>query len=54
MLGEFETFVQRLAEPVEIRRFGAELMTPSETEEAPDAMPLVPADYLVKPATRSC
>jgi protein involved in polysaccharide export with SLBB domain len=49
VLGEFEAFVQRLAEPVEIRRFGAELMTPSETEEAPDAMPLVPADYLVKP-----
>jgi protein involved in polysaccharide export with SLBB domain len=49
VLGEFEAFVQRLAEPVEIRRFGAELMTPSETEEAVDAMPLVPADYLVKP-----
>jgi protein involved in polysaccharide export with SLBB domain len=49
VLGEFEAFVQRLAEPIEIRRFGAELMTPSETEEAVDAMPLVPADYLVKP-----
>lgn len=47
--GEFEEFVQRLAEPVEIRRFGAELMTPGEGDEITDPLPLVPPDYLVKP-----
>jgi protein involved in polysaccharide export with SLBB domain len=47
--GEFEAFVQRLAEPVEIRRFGAELMTPADGAETTDSLPLVPADYLIKP-----
>jgi protein involved in polysaccharide export with SLBB domain len=50
VLGEFETFVQRLADPVEIRRFGAELMTPErDGGDAPDSLPLVPPDYLIKP-----
>ena len=48
-LGEFEAFVQRLAEPVEIRRFGAELMTPVDSIDTSDSLPLVPADYLIKP-----
>jgi protein involved in polysaccharide export with SLBB domain len=48
-IGEFEQFVQRLAEPVEVRRFGAELVTPSEADDTADPLPLVPADYLVKP-----
>lgn len=55
--GEFELFVQRQAGPeIEIRRFGAELMT-METErlERPDRSdiaefaPLVPSDYLIRP-----
>jgi protein involved in polysaccharide export with SLBB domain len=49
VIGEFEAFVQRLAEPVEIRRFGAELVTPGEADDTADPLPLVPADYLVKP-----
>jgi protein involved in polysaccharide export with SLBB domain len=50
VLGEFEAFVQRLADPVEIRRFGAELMTPEQDSgDAPDSLPLVPPDYLIKP-----
>ena len=49
VIGEFEEFVQRLAEPIEIRRFGAELVTPSEADDTADPLPLVPADYLVKP-----
>ena len=44
---EFEVFVQRLSAPTEIRRFGAELMTP--TDEAAETQPLVPPDYLIKP-----
>ena len=48
-LGEFEVFVQRLAEPVEVRRFGAELMTPSDDLEPAESLPLVPPDYIVKP-----
>ncbi|WP_428419972.1 SLBB domain-containing protein [Methylibium sp.] len=47
--GEFETFVQKLADPVEIRRFGAELVTRSEDPNSADFSPLVPADYLIKP-----
>ncbi|MDP1690470.1 MAG: SLBB domain-containing protein [Burkholderiaceae bacterium] len=47
--GEFEAFVQRLAFPTEIRRFGAELMTPTDSVETADSLPLVPADYLIKP-----
>jgi protein involved in polysaccharide export with SLBB domain len=53
--GEFEQFVQRQAGPdIDIRRFGAELMTP-QTDRLQQPMgdvaefaPLVPADYLVK------
>jgi protein involved in polysaccharide export with SLBB domain len=47
--GEFEAFVQRLAHPAEIRRFGSELMTPIDDTEATDSLPLVPADYQIKP-----
>jgi protein involved in polysaccharide export with SLBB domain len=51
--GEFEQFVQRQAGPdVEIRRFGAELMTPEtdrlQQRDAAEFAPLVPADYLVR------
>ena len=58
-LGEFEIFVQRLSAPVdshrlgtdsmpvEVRRFGTELMMP--TDEAAETLPLVPPDYLIKP-----
>ena len=45
--GEFEAFVQRLSAPLEVRRFGAELMTPAD--DAAETLPLVPPDYLVKP-----
>ena len=47
--GEFETFVQSLTARHEIRRFGAELMTPADDAEAAESLPLVPADYLIKP-----
>ena len=47
--GEFELFVQRLTFPFEIRRFGAELVTPGDSSETADNNPLVPPDYLVKP-----
>ncbi len=47
--GPFELFVQRLAgDQVEIRRFGADLMTPLPGDST-DIAPLVPPDYLVKP-----
>jgi protein involved in polysaccharide export with SLBB domain len=51
--GEFEQFVQRQAGPdIEIRRFGAELMTPEidrlQQRDIVDFAPLVPADYLVR------
>ena len=49
---EFEAFVQRLTAPLEVRRFGAELMTPADDASAIDAaesVPLVPPDYLIKP-----
>jgi hypothetical protein len=51
--GEFEQFVQRQAGPeIEIRRFGAELMTPEidrlQQRDVVDFAPLVPADYLVR------
>ena len=49
VLGEFEAFVQRLTEPIEIRRFGAELMTPTDDPDVAESQPLVPPDYLVKP-----
>jgi protein involved in polysaccharide export with SLBB domain len=51
--GEFEQFVQRQAGPdVEIRRFGAELMTPEadrqQQRDAAEFAPMVPVDYLVR------
>lgn len=47
--GEFEVYVQKLAAPVEVRRFGSELMTPTDDSETANTSPLVPADYLIKP-----
>jgi protein involved in polysaccharide export with SLBB domain len=41
--------VQRLTAPLEIRRFGAELMTPVDDTDTADTLPLVPPDYLIKP-----
>jgi len=52
MPSEFEAFVQRLTFPLEIRRFGSELMTPAdnaESIEVAETLPLVPPDYLIKP-----
>ena len=49
VLGEFEAFVQRLTAPLEIRRFGAELMTPTDDPDVAETQPLVPPDYLIKP-----
>ena len=49
VLGEFEAFVQRLTDPLEIRRFGAELMTPTDDPDVAETQPLVPPDYLIKP-----
>ena len=46
---EFDVFVQRLAEPVEVRRFGADLMADPERGDAAEPSPSVPADYLVSP-----
>lgn len=58
---EFEAFVQRLAQPLETRRFGAELLAPAlethrfgsemmtPTDDVAETLPLVPADYLIKP-----
>ncbi len=47
---EFEAYVQRLAGPnADIRRFGADLVVPPQGKNTPDASPLVPPDYLVKP-----
>ena len=53
--GEFEQFVQRQAGPdIEIRRFGAELMTPlidrlqQPQADVAEFAPLVPADYLIR------
>lgn len=46
--GDFDAFVQRLAEPIEIRRFGADLMTDRDRSNAMgEPSPLVPPDYLV-------
>lgn len=49
VLGEFEAFVQRLTDPLEIRRFGAELMAPTDDPDVAESQPLVPPDYLIKP-----
>lgn len=47
---EFEAYVQQLAEPVEIRRFGSDLMTAlGLSQQGGDFNPLVPSDYLVQP-----
>ena len=48
--GEFERFVQSQAgSDVEIRRFGADLITPLLDNRGGDFSPLVPADYIVAP-----
>lgn len=47
--GEFELFVQKLADPVEVRRFGAELVTRTDDPSSIDFSPLAPPDYLIKP-----
>ena len=51
---DFELFVRRLAnvEPTDndsIRRLGAELMTEGDRPDSQDALPRVPADYVVTP-----
>jgi protein involved in polysaccharide export with SLBB domain len=45
--GEFELFVRRLVAPLEIRRYGAELMAERDDTSAADYSPLVPPDYLI-------
>jgi protein involved in polysaccharide export with SLBB domain len=45
--GEFERFVQRQAGPVEIRRFGADLVARGFDTSIPDASPPIPPDYPV-------
>lgn len=47
--GEFEEFVQKLSGEAPIRRFGAELVTATDTPDTTEFSPLVPPDYLVKP-----
>ena len=50
LASEFEAYVQQLAEPVEIHRFGSDLMTAyGLSQHGGDFNPLVPADYLVQP-----
>jgi protein involved in polysaccharide export with SLBB domain len=44
---EFELFVRRLVAPLEIRRYGAELMLEPDDSGAADYSPLVPPDYLI-------
>jgi protein involved in polysaccharide export with SLBB domain len=48
-VGEFDAFVQRLAAPVEIRRFGADLMSEPELVGLAEPSAAVPADYLLSP-----
>ncbi len=57
---EFEAFVQRLAQPLETRRFGAELLAPAlethrfgsemmtPTDDVAETLPLVPADEVIR------
>jgi protein involved in polysaccharide export with SLBB domain len=45
--GEFELFVRRLVAPLQIRRYGAELMAEPDEAGAADYSPLVPPDYLI-------
>ena len=48
--GEFERFVQRQAGPtVEVRRFGADLISGGFDNRGADLSPLVPSDYVVAP-----
>ena len=48
--GEFERFVQRQAGPtVEVRRFGADLISGGFDNRGADLSPLVPGDYVVAP-----
>ena len=48
--GEFEHFVQRQAGPaVELRRFGADLISGGLDNRGAELSPLVPADYVVAP-----
>ena len=48
--GEFERFVQSHAGPsVEVRRFGAELISGGFDGRASESSPLVPGDYLIAP-----
>jgi protein involved in polysaccharide export with SLBB domain len=46
--GAFEQFVQRLAAPAFVRRFGAELSAPGEALLDAESNPLVPPDYVLK------
>jgi protein involved in polysaccharide export with SLBB domain len=46
--GAFEEFVQRLAAPMEVRRFGADLASSQEALLESEANPLVPPDYVLK------
>lgn len=46
-MGEFEEFVQRLAFPYEVRRFGAELMTPAQDPTSAEHSAVVPPDYAI-------
>jgi protein involved in polysaccharide export with SLBB domain len=47
---EFESFVQKLADNKELRRFGTELIAEGASQpEVADFSPLVPADYLIQP-----
>lgn len=48
--GEFERFVQRQAGPgVDVRRFGAELISGGFDSRGAETSPLVPADYVIAP-----
>lgn len=47
-MSEFEVFVQRLAYPEEVRRFGSDLMTARDDDMPVESNPGVPADYVVK------
>lgn len=47
--GEFERFVQRQSPQVEVRRFGADLVTRASEGAMLDATPIVPPDYPVAP-----
>ncbi len=46
---EFEAFVQRLAAPIRVNRFGSELVAAVVDRGIVDFNPLVPPDYLIKP-----